>query len=131
MVIPDSDVWIDYFKNPASPQAMALDALISLDEAALVGIVVTEVLRGARTTARQRKIQQMFEGVDYVETSLRSWTRAGIIAAALDAEGTPIPLPDAIVAAVAIEEGHELFTRDKHFERIPGLRLYRPEGDSQ
>ncbi len=131
MVIPDSDVWIDYLKSSTSPQAMALDALIRVDEAALVGIVATEVLRCARTATRQMEIQEMFAGVEYVETTLQSWERAGVIAATLDAEGTPIPLPDVIIAAVALQEGHEIFTRDKHFDRIPGLRFYKPEGDTQ
>lgn len=124
MVIPDSDVWIDYLKSPTSPHAMALQELIRNDEVALVGIVATEVLRGARTATRQTEIREMFAAVEYVETTLQAWETAGIIAAALDAEGSPIPLPDVIIAAVALQEGQQVFTRDKHFERIPGLRLY-------
>ena len=47
----------------------------------------------------------------------------------LDSTGQRIPVTDALIAAIALEGQHEVFTRDeRHFERIPGLRLYQPEG---
>jgi predicted nucleic acid-binding protein len=69
-------------------------------------------------------------GVDYVEMTVKAWQRAGDIASILDGQSTPIPLADAIVAAVALEGDHEILTRDKHFERIPGLRLYDPDKEA-
>jgi predicted nucleic acid-binding protein len=131
VVIPDSDVWIDYFKDRASASGRALERLIIADQSALVGIVVTELLRGAKTLERQSEIRETFRGVDYIEMDFPSWERAGYIAATLDAQGTPLPLPDVLVAAMALEQGHELFTRDKHFNRIPGLRLYQPSGGTR
>jgi predicted nucleic acid-binding protein len=58
----------------------------------------------------------------------KAWRRAGLLSAELDSLGTRIPPSDVILGALALEGGHEVFTPDNHFRRIPGLRLYQPEG---
>jgi predicted nucleic acid-binding protein len=128
VVIPDSDAWIDYLKNPGSVQGATLQRLIETDKAALVGIVATEVLRGTRTPERREQVRDVLFSADYVEMTLACWERAGTIAGELDAGGLPLPLPDSIIAAIALENDYEVLTRDKHFERIPGLRLHNPDG---
>jgi tRNA(fMet)-specific endonuclease VapC len=40
---------------------------------------------------------------------------------ALRAKGTPIPTNDLWIAAMAVEHGLVLYTRDAHFENVPGL----------
>jgi predicted nucleic acid-binding protein len=40
---------------------------------------------------------------------------------ALKSRGTPIPTNDLWIAAVAVEHGLVLYTRDAHFEKVPGL----------
>jgi predicted nucleic acid-binding protein len=37
--------------------------------------------------------------------------------------GTPIPENDVWIAAVALEHGWPLATRDAHFARVPGLTV--------
>ena len=37
--------------------------------------------------------------------------------------GTPIPTNDIWIAAVAFQYGYKIFTKDKHFNLIPGLVL--------
>ncbi len=39
----------------------------------------------------------------------------------LRAAGTPIPTNDIWIAAVAFQHGYKLFTKDKHFDLVPGL----------
>ncbi|MBT3177659.1 MAG: type II toxin-antitoxin system VapC family toxin [Desulfobacula sp.] len=39
----------------------------------------------------------------------------------LKAAGTPIPTNDIWIAAVAFQQGYKIFTKDKHFNLIPGL----------
>lgn len=41
----------------------------------------------------------------------------------LKTAGTPIPTNDIWIGAVALQNGLKLFTRDQHFQRIPGLIL--------
>ena len=39
-------------------------------------------------------------------------------------EGRLTPLTDLLIAALALEGEHQVFTLDDHFQRVPGLRLY-------
>ena len=97
---------------------------------ALVGLILAELQRGFRNEPERRRINDMLESLPYVEMRWETWEHAGTIARNLDAKGLSIPITDACIAAVALEGGHEVFTRDKHFERIPGLRLYQPEREA-
>ncbi len=125
MVIPDADVWIDFLNRRSGSDELA--RLVDDDEAILVGPVIAEILRGERDPAKRGRTLDHLAGVDYIEVTRDVWTRAGDIAADLDARGLKIPMPDVYIAALALEHDHEVFTRDKHFERIPGLRLYQPD----
>ncbi len=37
--------------------------------------------------------------------------------------GTPIPTNDIWIAAITFQYGYKLFTKDRHFDRVPGLIL--------
>jgi tRNA(fMet)-specific endonuclease VapC len=39
----------------------------------------------------------------------------------LRAQGTPIPTDDVWIAALAMQHGLPLYTRDAHFRAVPGL----------
>jgi tRNA(fMet)-specific endonuclease VapC len=39
----------------------------------------------------------------------------------LKVAGTPVPTNDIWIAAVAFQHGYKIFTKDKHFDLIPGL----------
>ena len=43
----------------------------------------------------------------------------------LKEKGMPIPLNDVWIAAHSMEMGAELITYDKHFQHVPGLRLWK------
>ncbi len=43
----------------------------------------------------------------------------------LKENGTPIPLNDAWIAAHSMETGAELITFDRHFQHVPGLRIWK------
>lgn len=46
-------------------------------------------------------------------------------------EGINLPLSDLAIAALAIEHTLAVFTLDKHFEKIPGLRIYKWTASTQ
>jgi tRNA(fMet)-specific endonuclease VapC len=43
----------------------------------------------------------------------------------LKSAGTPIPTNDIWIAACAFQHGYKIFTKDKHFDLIPGLLQIR------
>jgi predicted nucleic acid-binding protein len=129
MIIADANIWIDFFKRPNDRLSEVLDALLRERRVALVGIILAELLRGARSERELGVMNHVLDGPDYIEMNRNDWSRAGRISMELDSTGQRIPVTDALIAAIALEGQHEVFTRDKrHFERIPGLRLYQPEG---
>ena len=130
MVVVDTAIWIDYLQTKQSALGSELTKLIGAGRVALVGVVLAEILRGIRGPEERDLIERRLEGATFLEMSKAAWRRAGIISSDLDSRGLPIPMTDVFIAALALEDGHEIYTRDKHFERIPGLRLYQAEGDS-
>ena len=44
---------------------------------------------------------------------------------ALKRKGTPIPINDVWIASHVVESGSTLVTFDRHFEQVPGLRIWR------
>ena len=48
----------------------------------------------------------------------------GMVKSRLKAAGTPLPINDVWIAAHAIETGSIVVTFDRHFSKVPGLRLW-------
>lgn len=127
MVVVDSDVWVHYLHSPDSLAGSALQALLDANQVVMVGVVLAEVLQGARTEREYSILLPRLDAVPYEETTKESWAAAGQIGAQLRVSGNTIPLSDATIAAVAMEGGYELFSLGAHFSRIPDLRLYTPQ----
>ncbi|MEX0682437.1 MAG: PIN domain-containing protein [Dehalococcoidia bacterium] len=128
MIIADSTVWIDFIRDPDTGHGALLRDLLRERRLALVGVVLAEVLRGLNPENTQ-EVQDLLDFVPFIEMTRTTWRLSGEIAQALDLKGQRLPMADIFIAARALEGDHEVFTRDKHFQRIPGLRLYQPEGD--
>lgn len=56
------------------------------------------------------------------------WIKVGDNLAALRSQGVTVPLSDAVIATVVIENGIEVWSRDPHFPAmqkiLPQLRLF-------
>lgn len=124
MVIIDTSVWIPCLEMARSPESLEVGRLVSSGQAAIVGIVMTEVLRGARTLERLGELHDQLLAATFLEAEERHWRLAGEILLDLRLKGQTIPLADAIIAAQAIEGEHLVYSLDAHFTRVPGLQLY-------
>ncbi|MBI1747204.1 MAG: PIN domain-containing protein [Acidobacteria bacterium] len=126
MVIADTSVWISFFNRPASREKRTLDVLIDSDETAMIGVVLTEILQGCRSPKERGALKETILALPYVDMTQSVWIRAGEISSALLRRGITVPIPDLIVAGVALEHQFEVYSLDKHFQKIPGLALYTP-----
>lgn len=126
MVIADTSVWISFFNRPASVEKRTLDVLIDSDEVAITGVVLAELLQGCRTPKERDALKETILALPYVETTQPIWIRAGETSSALLRRGITLPIPDLIVAAAALERQFQVYSIDRHFQRIPGLMLYAP-----
>jgi predicted nucleic acid-binding protein len=123
-VLIDTSVWIEFFKKTS----LAGDAVVELLNKGLVwvsGIELCELVQGAKSEAEKTRIISQLTNLHYVEMSVGLWQRAGEVAMSLKRKGLSLPVSDILLAAVAIEHNLSVFTLDKHFESIPGIRLYK------
>ena len=94
----------------------------------LVGVVYAELMRGARNQEQLEVLQDTLLSLPYTETDKDTWTLTGKILNSLDRTGERIPVPDALIAAIAIQNDLPVYTQDEHFDRVSDLRRYEPSG---
>jgi len=131
MVVVDTAVWVDFFRGRNEPVRAVLRELIRGRQAVLTGIVLAEVLQGIRTQQEADSVRSEFAALHYYEAARDTWSRAGSLSGELRRKGLTIPLTDLIISVLAMEHDAEVFTTDPHFEKIPGLKLYRPKQTRQ
>ena len=126
LVVLDTSVWINYTNFPASSYRVAVDRLIDIDRIATTGIVIAEVLQGARSKEDYPELSNMLRGPHFLDATRETYESAGELSFRLRRQGQQIPMSDVIIAATAIEFGCPVFSDDAHFDRIPELTLYEP-----
>ena len=125
-VIPDTSAWIQFFRAGSSPEAAVVRSLLVSDRVMLVGVVYAELMRGARNQEQLEILQDTLQSLPYTETDKDTWTLTGKILYSLERTGERIPVPDALIAAIAIQNDLSVYTQDNHFNRVSDLQLYEP-----
>lgn len=129
MIVVDSSVWINHFRNVPSQQVLTFrkvrpDLIIAGD------IIVIEVLRGLRSEQDAVTLQRKFlaYGVTSMINSELAFTGAAYYRALRSLGVTVKKLADLIIATYCIENGHHLLHQDRdfdHFERHLDLKVLR------
>lgn len=125
-VLVDSSVFIEAQKLPNSDASEELRKLIASGEAAVIGPVVIEYVRGARSPQQIEFLTQSVLSIHYLDIDRQAWVIAAKVSNRLMRSGNRISVPDAAIAATAIRHNVPLYTLDKGFNRIPELKLYEP-----
>ena len=123
-VVIDTSEWAQYFRVGGSPEAKEVRRLLTARNVVMVGVVYAELLRGARNQSQFRILEEELDALPFVEMSKETWKRAGRLLGDLQRQGLAIPLPDALIAALALEHRLRVFTRDNHLRRVPDLELH-------
>jgi predicted nucleic acid-binding protein len=125
LVLIDASVWVDFF-NGVEPALTEVARLIRRDQALVAGVAVAEVLRGIKDAARREETREALLGLRYVEETVDTWIRTGELGRSLDAVGKVLPLADLHLSALAQQVGAVVYSTDKHFQKVPGIRLHQP-----
>ncbi|MCH8011833.1 MAG: PIN domain-containing protein [Candidatus Marinimicrobia bacterium] len=118
MILNDTSVWIECFRNRLSPVAQFVQGKIKDDEIVYNGIVLGELLQGVKSRSEYDKIKGGLSVLPYVEFDYATWVKGGEIGYNLRRKGRTIPLADCLIAAQCLQAGYELFTTDKDFDEI-------------
>ena len=127
MILVDSNILIDYYRDRNSELAQQIDSL----PISLCGPVKTEVLHGAKDDDEIDLILHSFSTFDLLVTDEYDYEYSGLLLQNLRKQGIQLPMADALIAYTAIKYDVPLWTKDKHFKYIqaiyPELKLFEVE----
>lgn len=127
MILVDSNILIDYYRDRNSELAQQIDSL----PISLCGSVKTEVLHGAKDDDEIDLILHSISTFDLLVTDEYDYEYTGLLLQTLRKQGIQLPMADALIAYTAIKYDVPLWTKDKHFKYIqaiyPELKLFEVE----
>ena len=125
MILVDSSVWIDYFRNDSTPHTAQLDQWLDTPVVVIgtADLVVFEVVRGFRHDRARIEAQALLLDLPIVEIGgIDNALRAAEHDRALRAKGYTIRSPvDVLLASYCITHGHTLLHRDADFDAFKTL----------
>ena len=118
-ILIDTSLWIEALKKdcPEKIKEMIFKA-IDEDNAFITGIIMVELLSGAKTVKKYEQLKNNLEALIYLDTAVDVWEKAAEIAFTLKRKGINVPSGDILIASLAIRYDVLLIHMDKHFELI-------------
>ena len=114
--VVDSSAWIFALRpQPVIIIQRRVDELVAANKAATTGMIVLELLGGARTTSELQELHLLLNGLRRIETRESDWVSAAEIAFRLRRLGRTIPLADILVACQARRAKAGVLHADRHF----------------
>lgn len=132
MVLIDTSVWVDLFRNAPTAEARTLNRLIEAEaDIAICGMIRQETLQGIRDDLTMRRIRTDLEQTFYLPLEEPGdFDSAATIYRTLRHRGVTIrAAADCLIAAIAIRTRTPLLQRDADFSkiaRVADLELYKP-----
>ena len=126
-ILIDTSVWIDFFKGTSEQTIETVSNLLKERRVLLTGIVLFELLQGAKDKKEAQKISSLLAPLDRFDPDPIFWEEAGLEANRLRQKGISSPTIDFILAFIAIEAKALFFSYDKHFQIVAQhlpLKLY-------
>lgn len=131
MILVDTSVWISFFNKEDSRAAKRLKELLEVEEdLCLIDLILVEILQGLKDDALFEEIKNYLLTFPILRAkSLVTFIHAAEIYRLCKKKARPVKKTiDTIIAAVALENGVELFHQDKDFEQIAScanLKIYK------
>ena len=118
MVVVDTSVWIDFFKDRDTAQTETLQDLLGLELLAAGDIILTEVLQGFRSDREFRLAKERLSTFEIFEMlGFENAIRSAQNYRALRKRGITIrKTADVMIATFCIEENHSLLYSDADFD---------------
>lgn len=122
LVLIDSSVYIEWDRSQLGVMAGLL-FFTECFEVAVCGVIRCEVGGGLRDASLRRSVNGIWQTLVFLPTDNRIWEDSEDLLWSLERQGLRIPLADAVIASCALRANAIVYTRDPHFDRIPGLRV--------
>lgn len=125
-VLVDTSAWIEFFRKKEPYYSVILE-LIDNDIVCCIGIVLAELLQGAKSEKELNTIKEFLHVFEFLPESVKSWEKAGELSYTLKQKGKAVGLSDCYIAVLSRLNNVKLLTLDKHFNVLKKefeLKLY-------
>ena len=128
MVLVDTPVWVDVFRDATGNERNGLKAVIDEHEVVLTRFNQLELLQGAREEREWNLLVSYLDNQEYLEARTETWRNAARIFFELRRRGRTVRSPiDCCIAQLALEHDALLVHRDRDFEAIADVRGLRQQ----
>jgi predicted nucleic acid-binding protein len=125
MILVDSSVWIDFFRDGRDTRSSALARCLgdSSVEVGMADLVLFEVMRGFREGPLMREAEMLMSALPQVDIGgFQSVLKAAERYRQLRSQGRTVRSPiDVLLASYCMTHGHVLLHRDTDFESLKTL----------
>lgn len=126
MVLVDTSVWVEIFRDRTGRGRAAFAAAVEEDEVVLARFHELELLQGCRDEKEWSLLKSYLDAQEYLDLARESWSEAARIYFDLRRAGRTVRSPiDCCIAQVAIDHDALLLHRDRDFETIAEIRPLR------
>lgn len=125
MVSLDTTFLIDLRKGVPAALLKARELEEAGEPKCVTSPVAAELLVGAYRAggAQLSRTKALLDSMIFLDTDREACEEAGRLGAELLARGEPVSAVDLLIAAISRRHGQRVLTRDRAFDRIPGLAV--------
>jgi len=129
VIVVDTSVWIEFFRDTGHRVALELDRLIDEEDLAITEVVLMELLAGATSPRAERRMRVRLDRLPILPLlGAADYQAAARLWRACRAGGRTVrSLFDCLIAVPTIRAGAALLHRDADFDAIAGhsdLRIH-------
>ena len=118
MFLIDSSVWIEFLRSDGSQNIKGIvHDLIEKDKVSTCGVIVVEILRGARNKKDFDALSETFNSIPQIPLDSEVIERAAMWGFSMDRKGYQVPTTDLFIASAAYKRVKILHI-DQDFEVI-------------
>jgi len=128
MIVVDTSVWINAFRDQNSSEARRLSQLLDDDNVAIAAPIRIEILSGARRADLPR-LSRMLSALPTFYPSEATWQRIEEWFGTIKSAGDQFGVGDLLIAAIGAEHHSAIWSLDTNFIRTGKLKfieIYRP-----
>ena len=122
MIVVDTSVWVEAFRDATRAPAKVLQGLIDADEVALAVPARTELLSGASRRDRP-PLQRALSALPLLYPTDDTWATIDRWVSRASDAGQRFSLGDLLIGALAVECGALIWSLDADFARMERLKL--------
>lgn len=118
-ILVDTSAWIAAFSRKGFERLKGdLKTALSSDRLAVTGIILLELLRGARNEEQFESLRKRLSIIPELPFQGEDWLKTARLSFSLRRKGVMASLPDILIAGVALRHDCVLYHCDKDFEQI-------------